>query len=114
MFKFRKVTSVVLASFLAVGLLAACSGKQEGGDASPSASPKADSSASVTPAGNAEGDGVGKEGFPISKEPIKLTFFAGKAASSPANWNDLPIWQEYAKMTNIQVDFQLTPADSLA
>lgn len=57
---------------------------------------------------------VSKDGFPIVDKPIKLTFFAGKAASAPADWNSLPIWQEYQKMTNIEVDFQQTPVESLA
>ncbi|WP_127582814.1 extracellular solute-binding protein [Paenibacillus koleovorans] len=52
-------------------------------------------------------------GFPIVKEPIKLTFFSHKSNSNTGNWNDALIWREYAKLTNIQVDFQLTSVDVL-
>lgn len=100
--KFKRFTSLALASVMTVGLVAACGGKEEGGAASGGTD------------GKSQGPAINTMGFPIVKEPIKLTFFAGKAASGPANWNDLPVWKEYAKMTNIQVDFQLTPAESLA
>ncbi|MFK7697300.1 ABC transporter substrate-binding protein [Paenibacillus sp. HJGM_3] len=52
-------------------------------------------------------------GFPIVKEPIRLTFFSHKSNSNTGNWNDALIWREYAKMTNITVDFQLTNVDVL-
>ncbi|GAA3401703.1 extracellular solute-binding protein [Paenibacillus hodogayensis] len=53
-------------------------------------------------------------GFPIVKEPISLKIFAGKAATTAANWNDLTLWKEYAKQSNIQVNFELVPFDGLA
>jgi putative aldouronate transport system substrate-binding protein len=52
-------------------------------------------------------------GFPIMREPIRLTFFSHKSNSNAGNWNDALIWREYAKMTNITVDFQLTNVDVL-
>jgi len=90
------------------------SGTQQSGGGSGSAGSTGGTAGSGGGAAAEDDSGVAKEGFPIVKEPIKLTFFAGKAASAPADWNSLPVWQEYAKMTNIEVDFQLTPAESLA
>ncbi len=94
--KSKKLASFVLVAVMAAGLTVGCSGKVETGGPSSDAKTDADF-------------GVNAIGFPIVKEPIKLTFFAGKATSAPPNWNDLPVWKEYAKMTNIDVDFQLTP-----
>ncbi|WP_010278009.1 extracellular solute-binding protein [Paenibacillus senegalensis] len=102
MSKYKKWTCVLLTGVMTAGLASACSNQAE-----PAPSDGGNKPGESEPA-------VRAEGFPIVEEPIKLTFFAGKAASAPANWNDLPVWQEYAKMTNIEVDFQLTPADSLA
>lgn len=100
--KFKKLASLTLATAMVAGITAACGGKQ----AEPGQGDVKE------PAGQ-DSPGVNVAGFPIVKDPIKLTFFAGKATSAPANWNDLPVWKEYAKMTNIEVDFQLTPAESL-
>lgn len=101
--KVNKWTAVLLAGVMTAGLVAGC-GKDGGGSTTePTKSPD-----KATPS-----NGVNLTGFPIVKDPIKLTFFAGKAASAPPNWNELPVWKEYEKMTNITVDFQLTPAESL-
>ncbi|GIP41208.1 ABC transporter substrate-binding protein [Paenibacillus sp. J31TS4] len=97
--KYNRIASALLAGVMTTGVLAGCSGK-DGNDAN---------------ANKENGNtNVKTSGFPIVETPIKLTFFAGKAASAPANWNELPVWKEYAKLTNIEVDFQLTPAESLA
>ncbi|WP_309121488.1 extracellular solute-binding protein [Paenibacillus sp.] len=109
----KRWTRAMFASVMTASLLAACSndaGTPPPGEAAPSGEQATEGQAT-------EGQGasaVSESGFPIVKEPIKLTFFAGKAASAPADWNALPVWQEYAKMTNVEVDFQLTPAESLA
>lgn len=113
--KWKRRVFVMLASVLIALLAAACSNQAEpqaSGDPGTD-SPPAEGAANGEGAGGSD-SGVAKEGFPIVQEPIKLTFFAGKSASAPADWNSLPVWQEYQKMTNIEVDFQLTPAESLA
>lgn len=58
-------------------------------------------------------DNFNATGFPIVKEPVKLTFFTGKTALTSSNWNETMIWKEYAKMTNMQIDFQLVPIESV-
>ncbi|GIP38260.1 sugar ABC transporter permease [Paenibacillus sp. J31TS4] len=61
--------------------------------------------------GKAEGN-VNATGFPIVKEPITLKFFTGKSATTANDWSQTMLWQEYAKMTNVNVDFQLIPFDA--
>ncbi|WP_213586074.1 extracellular solute-binding protein [Paenibacillus sp. J2TS4] len=103
--RLKRLTSVMLAGVMTAGLVSACGDKGGGG----AVSPEGDKNKGV-----AEQPAVKTEGFPIVEDPIKLTFFAGKAPSAPANWNDLPVWKKYAEMTNVEVNFQLTPTESLA
>src|SRR5690625_940260 len=51
--------------------------------------------------------------MPIVEEPIELDFFAGKAPSSADDWNDV-VFNEYAKMTNININWEMVPHDSLS
>jgi putative aldouronate transport system substrate-binding protein len=51
--------------------------------------------------------------MPIVKEPISLTFFTGKAATNGNNFEETLVWKEYAKMTNVNVKFQLVPFENL-
>ncbi|TNJ66963.1 extracellular solute-binding protein [Paenibacillus hemerocallicola] len=53
-------------------------------------------------------------GFPITKEPISLKIFAGKSAATAPNWNEVMLWKEYAKMTDIQVSFEMVPFEIVA
>lgn len=99
--KHAKKATAVIAGLLALTLVAACGGKSE--------TPAADKPAN----GGSEVANLNPTGFPIVKEPIKLTFFASKSASNLGNWNEALVWQEYKKMTNIDVDFQLVPVDAL-
>jgi len=101
--KKSKLAAVLAVALLTVGATAACS----------SGNDSAGTNASPSPGASSSSDAVNATGFPIVNTPIKLTFFAGKAPSAPADWNQVEIWKEYAKMTNIDVDFQLTPVDSL-
>ncbi|WP_249716630.1 extracellular solute-binding protein [Paenibacillus sp. J31TS4] len=96
----KKWTAALVTSAVTASLVAGCGG---GGDASGDSGKK----------GEAQNSNLNATGFPIVKEPIKLTFFTGKAATTANNWNETVIWKEYAKMTNINVDFQLVPFDNL-
>jgi putative aldouronate transport system substrate-binding protein len=98
--KRSKLMVLLLTTAMTTLVVAACSDK--GGDAK-------SNEASAKPTGT----GVNNAGYPIVQEPISLKIFAGKAASAPANWNEVEIWKEYAKKTNVNVDFQLTPVESL-
>ncbi|GAA3401618.1 extracellular solute-binding protein [Paenibacillus hodogayensis] len=98
---FKKLASLSLVTVMATGLTAACGDKNT------------DTTDKGKTADGAKASAVNATGFPIVNEPIKLTFFAGKATPAPANWNELPVWKEYAKQSNIEIDFQLSPEESL-
>ncbi|WP_242698548.1 hypothetical protein [Bacillus sp. SD088] len=55
-----------------------------------------------------------KEGFPIVDEPIDLKFFTGKYPSNSDQYEDLLIWKKYAEETNVNVEFELHPFDTLS
>lgn len=57
-------------------------------------------------------DNLTESGMPIVKEPITLKMFASQQ-SIPADWNDIFIWNEYEKLTNINVEWEQVPAESL-
>lgn len=56
---------------------------------------------------------VNATGMPIVKEPITLNFFAGRHPDSNPDWNDVFIFNEYEKMTNIDIKWQMVPTDIL-
>jgi putative aldouronate transport system substrate-binding protein len=98
-------TSVFLTVVLTGSMVTACSsGNSPAGGASGGSSEKDTKTADAK---------VNPSGFPIVKEPIKLTFMAGKAPTTANNWNETMLWQEYAKMTNVNVNFQLIPFDAM-
>lgn len=59
-------------------------------------------------------DLVNLTGMPIVKEPITLHIFAGKSPTSHPDWNQVRIWQEYERMTQIHTQFQMVPFDQLS
>ncbi|WP_062108939.1 extracellular solute-binding protein [Bacillus niameyensis] len=63
--------------------------------------------------GNEDNNILNEEGMPIVKEPIEMTMFASKRFASQ-DWNDIMIWNEYEKMTNIKVKFDTVDRDNLA
>ncbi|MEF3304752.1 extracellular solute-binding protein [Paenibacillus sp. GYB003] len=100
----KQWVSAVATLAVAGGLLAGCGGGGGG----------------KTETGGAGKEGAAKEvaglnlsGMPIVKEPISLTFFTGKAATNGNNFEETLVWKEYAKMTNVNVKFQLVPFDNL-
>ncbi|MCI3920094.1 extracellular solute-binding protein [Paenibacillus sp. TRM 82003] len=52
-------------------------------------------------------------GMPIVNEPISLTFFTGKSATNGSKFEETLVWKEYAKMTNMNITFELVPFESL-
>ncbi|WP_165972133.1 extracellular solute-binding protein [Paenibacillus piri] len=52
--------------------------------------------------------GVNATGFPIVKEPITIQMMGAKHPLH-AEWNDMLIFKEYGKMTNVKVVFEATP-----
>jgi putative aldouronate transport system substrate-binding protein len=51
---------------------------------------------------------VNATGFPIVKEPITIQMMGAKGPLH-ADWNDMMIFKEYEKMTNVKVVFESVP-----
>lgn len=93
----RRMILVLAAVFTAASLTAACSksGEEAGDD-----SGRADAAANLT-----------QEGFPIVKEPVTLKVFGCKDPNH-AEWQDVLIFKEYEKMTNVKLQFDELPSNS--
>ncbi|GIP32122.1 extracellular solute-binding protein [Paenibacillus sp. J2TS4] len=97
----NKWISAMLTVTMAGGLLAACSGGKEPAEGKGDQPEKEE----VT--------NLNETGMPIVKEPISLTFFTGKAATNGNNFEETLVWKEYAKMSNMNITFQLVPFENL-
>ncbi|MFD1385761.1 extracellular solute-binding protein [Oceanobacillus oncorhynchi subsp. oncorhynchi] len=53
------------------------------------------------------------EGMPIVEDKIELEVFAGKAATTADDWNDVLLLNEYEEMTNMDITWNMVPADGL-
>ncbi|MEC0228689.1 extracellular solute-binding protein [Paenibacillus alba] len=53
---------------------------------------------------------VSVDGFPIVKDPIKLKMFT-RIAPTNGPFKDMPVFQDYEKMSNVQVEFIEAPTD---
>ncbi|MFC4404113.1 extracellular solute-binding protein [Gracilibacillus xinjiangensis] len=58
-------------------------------------------------------ENVNETGMPIVNEQIKLKIFADRASSTNEDWNDVMVFNEYEKMTNIDVEWEMVPTDAL-
>lgn len=109
-----KWLSIALTAVLAGGLLTGCSAG--GGGNAPQQTPQNAPVAEPPPQQEAsEGlaSGINATGMPIVNEPISLTFFTGKSPTNGNNFEETMLWTEYAKMTNINVKFELVPFENL-
>ncbi|WP_106766427.1 extracellular solute-binding protein [Paenibacillus faecalis] len=97
--KLKRWGSLLLTCMLSVSLVVGCSSKSSGG-AVESDSSDAESKMNET-------------GFPIVNESMTVTGFAGKFFAN-ADWNNIKLWQEYEKMTNIKVQWETVHKDNLA
>lgn len=92
-------------------LVTACNtGNTSGENGSPSSSPTEQgqqSAASESKKGPGENPSLNESGFPITNEPIKLDFVAGLPAGSHPDWNDAMLFNEYEKMTGIDIQWQM-------
>ncbi|WP_077297849.1 extracellular solute-binding protein [Virgibacillus pantothenticus] len=59
-------------------------------------------------------ENVNKTEMPIVEEPITLKFFANKAPTTADDWNDVLVYNEYEKMTNINVEWEMVPSQGMA
>ncbi|MWV42675.1 extracellular solute-binding protein [Paenibacillus sp. HJL G12] len=53
---------------------------------------------------------VNESGFPLTNEPIKLSMFT-RIAPLNGPFKDMPVFQDYEKMSNVQVKFTEAPTD---
>ncbi len=53
---------------------------------------------------------VSKEGFPIVQEPVKLKMFT-RIAPVNGPFKEMPVFQDYEKMSNVQMEFIEAPTD---
>lgn len=99
--KWTKLTALTMSSVMAISLAAGCSNTKE-----------ADGGANL--ASGKEAGNVNKAGMPIVKQPVELTFFTGLADTNGSNsFEDRLVWKEYAKMSNMKINFQFIPFASL-
>lgn len=91
----KKIVSLALISLL----LVACTGKENGGTNTTNGTPP---------------ESFNETGMPIVDEEITLNIFAGQAPATNDNWNDVMLFNEYQKMTNMQVKWEMVPHASLA
>ncbi|MBB4823390.1 putative aldouronate transport system substrate-binding protein [Sporosarcina luteola] len=92
--KKRYFTGLAASMLLSAGILGACS-KTDG----------------ETVTGDLEN--LNETGMPIVKEKIEVDGFAAKFFASQ-DWNNLMLWNEYEKMTNIKVDWTTVQTEALA
>ncbi|UVI27373.1 extracellular solute-binding protein [Paenibacillus spongiae] len=90
-----------LAAVMAVSLLAGCAN---------------DSPPATGGEGGESGDkaAVNGSGMPIVADKVNLKMIAGKAPTTAPDWKQTMLWQEYEKMSNIHVEWEMIPFDSLA
>ncbi|MCT1402737.1 extracellular solute-binding protein [Paenibacillus sp. p3-SID867] len=98
--KLKQWGSLLLTCMLSLSLAVGCSSKGSGGTAQSDPSSEGKSA-------------INETGFPIVDDKMTVTGFAGKFFAN-ADWNNIRLWQEYEKMTNIQVQWDTVHKDNLA
>src|SRR5699024_6312657 len=58
-------------------------------------------------------ENINETGMPIVKELIELDFFAQKAPTTADDWNDVLVFNEYGKRSNIKVNWKMITRESL-
>lgn len=58
-------------------------------------------------------DNVNKSDMPIVEDEITLDIFVGQTAATADDWNDVLIFNEYKKMTNVNAEFNMVPYDAV-
>ncbi|MFD1849559.1 extracellular solute-binding protein [Oceanobacillus bengalensis] len=107
---------LLIASLIVVMFLAACSGS----DSSDTDSGEEESNETDSSSGDEESeraassaDNVNKEGFPIVKEEIDLTFFTGKYEPNLDDYEETLVFKTYAEQTGVNVTFDEVPFGTL-
>ena len=83
----KRLTATVMGLVMTMSVLSGCGGGNKGETAS----------------GNGK---FNKEGYPIVDEKITLSVMGATNGSMPDDWNDLVLFKELEKLTNIHLDFK--------
>ncbi|WP_010276216.1 extracellular solute-binding protein [Paenibacillus senegalensis] len=68
-----------------------------------------------TPGGSPQAvENLNPSGFPIVDEPIQLRFVAGRSATTAQDWNNVMLFDEYEKMTGIDIQWQMIGTEVLS
>lgn len=97
----KKWGSLSLSIVIAASLMAGCS--SEGGKA-------AGENENNTPEAASN---LNETGMPIVNEKITLDFFTGKWAGNSSNYDEVLVWKKYQELSNIDVNFNLVPFETL-
>lgn len=60
-----------------------------------------------------EKETVAKEGMPIVEEPITLDFLGGEDIHPADDWNDILVLNEYEDRSNVNINWETVPAESI-
>ena len=93
---FKKWGSLTLSIVITAGLLAGCSSENAPAEEGP------DRLANLN-----------ATGMPIVKEPIELDFFTGKSTTNGSKFEETLIWKTYRDLSNVDVNFNLVPFETL-
>src|SRR5699024_9448479 len=63
---------------------------------------------------NKEKDILNETDMPIVDEEIEVNFFAGQAPATNPDWNDVLIFNEYRDRSNMNINWQMVPHDSIS
>lgn len=110
----RRWGIVLISTLLALGmLLSACNSNQQGAEQNTDNQQSANTQQGTNTEEAGDVNAVPTEGFPIVREPIKLKIFT-RVAPVNGPFPEMPVFQDFEKMSNIQVEWIETPTDGFA
>lgn len=98
----------LIMTFTFLIVLTACGNEKTNKDKTPNNSPNLNETQNKENESN-----INKDGMPIVKEQISLKFFTKKTSGTADNWNDAYILNHYEDMTNINIEWEQSPMESL-
>lgn len=116
--KTKKLAILMLAVIMLFTFLAGCGGGEEkvGGDQGKEKEEGQTGKEQGEKGGETseEPENFNATGFPIVDEKITLRMFGRKHVSHAADWNDMLVYQEMEKLSNIHIDWDLASDENIA